>query len=525
MSSPLDFVARPLYPAAADGMARTSSQAPLVTATPPRADGSAHSVRGSAASATPAPGASVAPAGSGPKTRSRRPPIARKVMAPPVDALASVHPTSSEARGAFLGGGGAPPVQPTAAVSTSARTTTQAVEIDHVAANVSALAASCEDVKRELSIVSDAVSGASAKLETHAKTLETYGSIVSGLTNSVTKLTSVVTSQLPSPSWREDGVDPHGAAKVPRVGFAADAKHASKYLEVKIEDGQANDRVVGMHHMIAIRRKLNDRLTDSVGTALTCGGVYQDSATFSTLVSECTMEHFGCSEEEARVFLESDINQPTKQRGGGSKARSSSSSSEYASGSKQKKAEPTIVHAGSLLLAVQPHLVEAIKKKVIAAFFVAVGLQISTVTLIQVLQWLAKNKYTASDVGHKAVRAGVKAMFAYLGVSDRELDDDVGSRTVLNISIGHYALASCFIQHCMELAVAKAYKKRTRRTGAEPGLYLLWRLELLRGVVVAAAVGVMSGNEWALSEAAAGAVNVDVWADLAAAVGVAEKRG
>lgn len=267
---------------------------------------------------------------------------------------------------------------------------------------------------------------------------------------------------------------------MPRVGFAADAKHASKYLEVKIEDGQANDRVVGMHHMIAIRRKLNDRLTDSVGTALTCGGVYQDSATFSTLVSECTMEHFGCSEEEARVFLESDINQPTKQRGGGSKARSSSSSSEYASGSKQKKAEPTIVHAGSLLLAVQPHLVEAIKKKVIAAFFVAVGLQISTVTLIQVLQWLAKNKYTASDVGHKAVRAGVKAMFAYLGVSDRELDDDVGSRTVLNISIGHYALASCFIQHCMELAVAKAYKKRTRRTGAEPGLYLLWRLELLR---------------------------------------------
>lgn len=42
---------------------------------------------------------------------------------------------------------------------------------------------------------------------------------------------------------------------------------------------------------------------------------------------------------------------------------------------------------------------------------------------------------------------------------------------------------------------------------------------------MAAAVGVMSGNEWALSEAAAGAVNVDVWADLAAAVGVAEKRG
>lgn len=28
--------------------------------------------------------------------------------------------------------------------------------------------------------------------------------------------------------------------------------------------------------------------------------------------------------------------------------------------------------------------------------------------------------------------------------------------------------------------MAKAYKKRTSRMGSEPGLYLLWRLELLR---------------------------------------------
>lgn len=190
-----------------------------------------------------------------------------------------------------MGGAGAPPAQPTAAGSTAASTTTKAVEIDQVAANVSALAASSGEVKRELSIVSDAVSGGSAKLRTHGKTLETYGSIVSGLTNSITKLTSVVASQLPkAPAGEEGGEDldtvlanlladaedgggPHGAAKMPRVGSAADAKHASKYLEVKIEDGQANDRVVGMHHMNALRRKLNDRLTDSAGMALTCGGV------------------------------------------------------------------------------------------------------------------------------------------------------------------------------------------------------------------------------------------------------------
>lgn len=368
-----------------------------------------------------------------------------------------------------------------------------------MAANVSTVAASCQDVKRELGMVSDAVAGATVKLETHGKTLEAFGSVLSGLTNSVNSLTNAVTSHLTKGKARkvsgdedldevlanvlEDGVDADdapGAAKVRRVGAAADAKDAATQPDdVKPVDGAANDRVVGMHHMIAIRRRLNDRLTDSIGTALTCAGVYHDSLTFSDLVLECTMEHFGSGEEEARAFLSSDINQPTKQRGGAARSRSASSSSEDASGQKHK-VEPTVVRADSLLFAVQPHLVEAIKKKVLIAFFSAVGLDINTVTLIQVLQWLAKNKYTDSEVGRKAVRAGVKAMYLYLGVTNREHDDDVGSGTVLGISIGHDALASCFIRHCLELAVAKAYKKRTRRTGAEPGLYLHWRLELLR---------------------------------------------
>lgn len=367
-----------------------------------------------------------------------------------------------------------------------------------MAANVSAVAASCDDVKRQLGVVSDAISGASVKLETHGKTLEAFGSIVSGLTNSVNSLTNAVTGHLSKSKAGQgtggedvdeelanlladaaDAGDSPVAAKVRRVGAAADVKAAAPQPDDIKHDESATSRVVGMHNMIAIRRRLNDRLTNSIGTASTCAGVYHDSLTFSDLVLECTTEHFGSSEGEARAFLSSYINQPTKQRGGASKGRSASSSSEEGGGQKQK-AEPTVVRADTLLYAVQPHLVEAIKKKVITAFFSAVGLDIQTVTLIQVLQWLAKNKYTDSEVGRKAVRAGVKAMYLYLGVTNREHDDDVGSGTVLGLSIGHYALASCFIRHCLELAVAKAYKKRTRRNGAEPGLYLHWRLELMR---------------------------------------------
>lgn len=423
--------------------------------------------------------------------------MAAPVAAPPalVDFAYAERPGTS-----LQDNAGAPVVQVAVVGSAAASSSTQSSELSQIATNVCAIATTSQDVKRELGIVCDAVSGATVKLETHGKTLEAIGSIVNGLTTSVDKLTNIVTSHLAKGAAGKGSSQEHldatlasvmadaadrgssqGAPKVRRVGSAADAKQeVPQPDDADFEAADANGRIVGMHHMIAIRRSLNDRLTESIGAALTCAGVYHDSETFSDLVLESTEKHFSCSSGEARTFLSSTIKQPTKQRGGALHARSSSSSSDNANGLRQKKAEPTLVRADILLYAVQPHLVEALKKKVIAAFFAAVGLEIRTVTLIQVLQWLVHNKYTRSEMGRKAVRAGVKAMYAYLGVTDRERDDDVGSGTVLGISIGHYALASCFIRHCLELAVAKAYNKRTRRTGAEPGLYLHWRLELRR---------------------------------------------
>lgn len=177
------------------------------------------------------------------------------------------------------------------------------------------------------------------------------------------------------------------------------------------------------------------------------------------------------------------MNQPMKQRGLRKDATgvSASSSSDDASGLLPKKpAVPSIVRADVPLQAVQPHLIEAMKKKVIVAIFSAVGLDFQTVSLIQVLQWLFKNKYTDSEDGRQAIGAGLKAIFEYLGATDRVKVGDVGTGTVVSMSIGHYALAACFVRHCLELAVMKAYKKSTRRTGAEPGLYIRWRAELLR---------------------------------------------
>lgn len=93
---------------------------------------------------------------------------------------------------------------------------------------------------------------------------------------------------------------------------------------------------------------------------------------------------------------------------------------------------------------------------------------------------MAGNQYTASENGKKALREGVLAMYKYLGVTDRMQQNDVGNGLVVNLSIGHYALVSCCVRHCLEMAVMKAYNRSTRRTGVEPGLYVRWRVELLR---------------------------------------------
>lgn len=401
----------------------------------------------------------------------------------------------------------APELQSAAAPSPGTSVTVRPSDFQAIADKVNDLAASHVDVRQKLAVVSDAVSGASTKLESHGKAIESFGFAISGLKTSVITLTDVVKAHLSQRTTGETaggdgrqalvGSPPMASAdapavqvlrKVRRVGPGeADVKtaslHASFMDRVKAE---ANERVVGMHHMIAISRKLNDRLSVSLSKATTCAGVYHDADTFGELVLDCVMEHFNCGQEQANLFLKCTINQPKKQRGGAVKegvpAITTSSSSDDAAGilGDQSKAEPIAVRAGIPLHAVQPHLIEAIKKRVIPSFFAAVDLNFRTVTLIQVLRWLAGNQYTASENGKKALREGVLAMYKYLGVTDRMQQNDVGNGLVVNLSIGHYALVSCCVRHCLEMAVMKAYNRSTRRTGVEPGLYVRWRVELLR---------------------------------------------
>lgn len=496
--SPLDYLVRPLYPDGPPYLSPSTSRSPSTSSLvpPPYVPvPSSTEPRQSVAAATAAPSPVT------PSPRSRRSPLGRAIIAAPAGAAASAVPRSPDCNVDGL----APSSTPTG--SSAASLSTRSADLRAVAANVDSLAASYQDVREKLAVVSDAVSGASSKLETHGKAIESFGSIMNGLKTSVNCLTDVIRGHLSQESGgagegkmsspvdpesavvNVDATDPQVPTKVRRLETASgDVKEAAMQASfMKRLQAEATERVIGMHHMIAIRRIVNDRLTKSMSTANTCAEVYHDADTFARLVLESVIQHFECNEMQAKVFLKSTIIQPTKKRGGAAvksstpavNASSSSDDAKHAVDD-QPESEPITVRAAIPLHAVQPHLIEAIKKRVVPTFFSAVGLNARTITLMQVMRWLARNLYTNSDNGRKAMRECVLVMYRYLGVSDRVQDKDVGDGPVVVLSVGHYALVSCFVRHALEMAVAKAYSRSTRRTGVEPGLYVRWRTELLR---------------------------------------------
>lgn len=380
-------------------------------------------------------------------------------------------------------------------------------DMKQIASTLTALSDFFAAVPVKLFNLKEAVSSANAKLESHGQAIENLGSLVSGLQTFVNSLKSNVLKRLPAGTAANDGSDaeeedtsaalffsdeepkePTEASKVRRVGIrAADVKTLSlQKALVKQAQAEADARVLGMNSMIAIRRVLNDTLTVSLSSATTAAAVYRDNEAFADLILESTKQHMGSTDAEARAFLKSTISQPMKHRGGavydGSPSLASSSSSDDTKAilGEKLKATPVAVRAIVPLQAVQPHLIEAIKKRVIVAFCRHVGLPVSKLTLMKALEWLSKLEYTKSDDGQKALCAGVVVMYEYLGATDRIQAGGVGSGKVVSMSIGHYALASCVVRHFLEAAVSRAYNKSTRRTSAEPGMYVRWRTSLQR---------------------------------------------
>eukprot|EP00170_Pyropia_yezoensis_P001968 contig_8415_g1972 len=223
--------------------------------------------------------------------------------------------------------------------------------------------------------------------------------------------------------------------------------------------------VVGQHHMLSIRRKLSEFLTQSIKNSRTSAEVYMDGASYSEKIKECVKEQLGADDAAVNDWLSSDIIKPTK--GTAIKKKDNG-----------KVARQT-VRAETPLKAVLPHIIEALKKRVLLAYFKTVNVSMEKLSKRQVLQCLANNRYTDSDDRQKAICEAMVSMYAFLGALHRVEDGDiVGAGRVVRASIGFYALASCFVRYYLECVKTGTVNKP--RTGTEPGWYVRWRAELIR---------------------------------------------
>lgn len=65
---------------------------------------------------------------------------------------------------------------------------------------------------------------------------------------------------------------------------------------------------------------------------------------------------------------------------------------------------------------------------------------------------------------------GAIAIYDYLGVTERIEEKGVGSESIVTLSVGHYAMSSCFVRRFLDAAILRAQNKSAKRTGAEPCL-------------------------------------------------------
>lgn len=131
------------------------------------------------------------------------------------------------------------------------------------------------------------------------------------------------------------------------------------------------------------------------------------------------------------------------------------------------------------ILRAKPHLMQALKDLVCAAFLSGVGLNRSDVTSDLARLWLDSGAYMTSEMGLPSILAGLADMIRYLGGGPPMITEavTVGGRPVIRCLLGHFALASCFVRSMLE---AKAGLRPRRRSGLGGAIFEQWESELVR---------------------------------------------
>jgi len=232
----------------------------------------------------------------------------------------------------------------------------------------------------------------------------------------------------------------------------------------------------GTLKMLRVRGRVKSRTFGNIGGATYTRDVLLDSEADWKLIVGETKEELSLNEAHANCFLLSDISPPTPRNGSRKASKKGKNKIET------RRAYQPITQAIS-------HILEAIKKRTVAAWFFEIKSTPETMRSTEATEWLSnchiggvveqmvKPRFEASELGLKGMLAAVKAMFIHLGVKDRIREPtNVGDTVHIILAWGHLALCAAFVRNALEQIEAGGTR---RRTGMDSGWYDRWRWEVL----------------------------------------------
>lgn len=200
------------------------------------------------------------------------------------------------------------------------------------------------DVVSKIGDLAEAFSAVIQKVDSHGSAVEAMSRAISGLRTTVAGAVEAMQSRFPaSGSDEQDGRDADNTGEPPVDGSDGPAvaargalgahdlasrpkvrKVGSKEGDVKgdlktaslkaraAESARVSAMVVGQHHMLSIRRKLSEFVTQSIKNSEKSADVYMDGTSYSEKIKECVKEQLGGDDAAVNERLSSDIIKHTK---------------------------------------------------------------------------------------------------------------------------------------------------------------------------------------------------------------------
>ncbi|OSX73287.1 hypothetical protein BU14_0361s0014 [Porphyra umbilicalis] len=232
----------------------------------------------------------------------------------------------------------------------------------------------------------------------------------------------------------------------------------------------------GTIKMLRVRGRVKSRTFGNIGGATYTRDVLLDLDADWKLIVDETKEELSLNDGHANSFLLSDISPPTPRNSARKVSNKGKTKVET------RRAYQPITQAIS-------HVLEAIKKRTVAAWFFEIKSTPESMLPSEATEWLGnrrvegggeqavKPRFEASELGLQGMLAAVKAMFKHLGVQDRIREPtNVGDAAHVVLAWGHLALCAAFVRAALEQIEAGGTR---RRTGMDSGWYDRWRWEVL----------------------------------------------